>query len=262
MLTSDPEYQNHVVFEQLDRHVEFYGHLAHSVFQWVSQGTSAFCNIDSYVFSSMQGTLASVRTILRDGRINDAYALLRKYFDSAIINIYSMLYLDDHFSIDNFIVEQIEGWIKGTAQLPTYRVMSQYIRSSPRVVAINGLLIADPRYRSLRERCNDHTHYNFYRYILFNDSEILVRGRGKLLDQLANDVRDVFLLHIAYVLFLRQNYMMSSDFIDCLECGVTPDADSQYLVAPYVQEVFDQTIAKHRPDVAAVIREHTTMHLS
>lgn len=136
MLVSDPKYQSHAVFAELERHIGFYEHLAHSVFQWVSSGTSAIGNIDSYVYSSIQGTLASIKTILRVGRINDAYALLRKYHDSVVINIYSILYLEEHFSIDNFVVEQIDRWLKGTAQLPEYRVMSQYIRSSTRVASV------------------------------------------------------------------------------------------------------------------------------
>jgi hypothetical protein len=98
--------------------------LAHSVFGFVSVGTRAIGNIDSSVFSSIQGTLASIRAILRDGRINDAYALLRKYYDSAIINIYTGLYLDDHFTIENFIVTQIDRWLQGKERLPEFRIMS------------------------------------------------------------------------------------------------------------------------------------------
>jgi len=262
MMVTDPEYQKHAVFSELDRHIAFYKHLAHSVFLWVSRGTRAICNIDSYVFSSMQGTLTSIQTILRDGRINDAYALLRKYYDSAIINIYSNLYLEDHFSIANLVVEQINNWLKGKTQLPEYRIMSQYIRSSSRVTAITGLLYADDRYKRLRDRCNDHTHYNFYRNVLLNDNEIALPDRGRALDEFAADVRDVLVLHVAYLFCVNEHYMMSSDYRDTLECGMTPDPDSQYWVAPFVQDVFDQTLEKHRPDVAATIREHTSMHLA
>ncbi len=89
MMVSDEEYQKHTVFGDLERYVAFYESLAHSVLGFVSLGTRAICNIDSYLFSSVQGTLASIQAILRDGRINDAYTLLRKYHDSAIINIYT-----------------------------------------------------------------------------------------------------------------------------------------------------------------------------
>ena len=142
-MPTDKEYQSHPVFSDLDRYVVFYESLAHSVFPFVTMGIKAICNIDSYVFSSMQGTLTSIRTILRDGKINDAYALLRKYYDSAIITIYSNLYLEEHFSIENFVVQQIDNWLNGRERLPEYRVMSEYIRKSPKVSDITERLFVE-----------------------------------------------------------------------------------------------------------------------
>lgn len=260
-MPTDQEYQGHVVFGEIDRCIAFYESLAHSVFQFGSMGTKAVCNIDSYAFSSIQGTLTSIRTVLRDGRINDAYALLRKYHDSAVITVYSNLYLEDHFSIENFVVHQIDDWLKGTARLPEYRVMSEYIRKSPRVAPITKLLFADDRYKRLRDRCNDHSHYNFYRTMLLNDAEIHLPDRLKALKQFAEDVRDVFILHVAYLFFAKGHYMASSDYLDSLECGLTPEADSQYWVAPFVQDVFDTIVTRHRPDLAERIKDHTSMHL-
>ena len=260
-MVTDEKYQKHSVFADLERYIAFYKHLSLSVFQFISGGTWAFCNIDSYLFSSVQGTLASIQAVLRDGRINDAYALLRKYYDSAIINIYTGLYLEDHFSIENFIVEQIDRWVQGKEQLPRFKDMSQYMRQSPRVGPITALLDVDDRYKRLRERCNDHTHYNFYRNVLLNDKEIYLKGRGRALEEFSNDLRDVLILHLSYMFFANQHYMMSSDHLDWLECGMTPEPDSQYWVAPFVQEVFDETVKRYRPDIAAAIKQHTSMHL-
>ena len=36
--------------------------------------------------------------------------------------------------------------------------------------------------------------------------------------------------------------MMSSDYLDALECNMQPEADSQYWVAPFVQEIFDDIV--------------------
>jgi hypothetical protein len=128
----DKAYTEHPVFGLLSKYAEFYGNLSLSIFAFVSMGTKAIINIDTYVFSSMQGTLESIRDILINGHINDAYALLRKYYDAATINIYSDLYLDEHFSIENFVVEKIENWLKGKEQLPDIRGMNNYIENRTR----------------------------------------------------------------------------------------------------------------------------------
>ena len=262
MMVTQQEYQDHQVFSEIDRYARFYEIFADSVFSFSSVGTRAIFNIDSYVYSSIQGTLESIRDILKAGRINDAYALLRKYYDSAIINVYASLYLQDHVSIENFIVEKIDNWLKGKDRLPEYRVMSSYIRASTKVAAINKLLYRDNRYKKIRDRCNDHTHYNFFHNVLLNDKEIYLSNRTQVLDAFASDIRDVFILHLAYIFFLNDHYMTSSDYLDALECGMTPEQDSQYWVAPFVQEVFDDIIAKQRPDIAATVKQQTCMHLS
>lgn len=261
MQVTDKAYREHRVFADLDQYAHFYESLAMSVLSFVSMGTKAVYNIDTYVYSSMQGTLESIKVILLAGRINDAYALLRKYYDSAVINVYSNLYLKDHFSIENFVVEKINNWLHGKERLPEYRVMSQYIKASDTLKPINDLLNADDRYKRLRDRCNDHTHYNFFRNIMLNDNEIHIESRGQWLDRLANDVRDVFVLHLGYVFFLNDHYMMSSDHLDALECNMEPEADSQYWVAPFIQDIFHEVVTPRRPDITAAIKANSTMQL-
>jgi hypothetical protein len=194
--------------------------------------------------------------------MNDAYALLRKYYDSATINPYSILFLEEHFSIDNFIVAQINDWLKGKDKLPEYRVMSQYIRASKKAAPVTAILFADDRYKRLRDRCNDHTHYNFYGNVLLNDSEIHLPHRGRVLDGFQRDVRDVFVYHVACLFCVCEHYMMASDHRDSLELGLRPEPDSEYWVAPFIQEAFDSVLATHRPDVAERLREQTSMHLT
>lgn len=262
MMVTDEEYQKHAVFADLEQYIAFYEDLAQSVFGFVSPGTRAICNIASYLFSSIQGTMVSIRAILRDGRINDAYALLRKFYDSAIINIYTGLYLQEHVSIENFVVKQIDSWLKGREQLPDFMIMSRYIRGSPRVAPITSLLFADDRYRRLRDRCNDHTHYNFYRNVLLNDNQIALSDRRRALDEFCTDLRDVLVLHVSYMFFANRHYMMATDYLECLECGITLGRDSQYWVAPFVQDIFNRTLRKARPDIAAAIKQQSPMHIA
>lgn len=256
------EYTEHRVFSELEQYADFYCRLSMSVMSFVTMGTNAVLNIDTYAYSSIQGTIESIKATLSIGRINDAFALLRKYHDSAVINVYANVYLKDHFSIENFVVETINNWLKGKATLPEYRIMSQYLRKSENLQPITQLLFSDDRYKKIRERCNDHTHYNFYQHVMLNDSRIHNPHRVKWLDRLSTDLRDLFILHFAYVFCLHDHYMMSSDYIDSLDCQILPEEGSQYWVAPFVQEMFDQVFRPHRPDLYEAIKEATAMQLA
>lgn len=102
------EYLNHFIFNEIDEYIGFYFRLSHSISQWVPIGTSAITNLDTYVFSSIKGTLESINLILERGRINDSFALLRKYFDATMINIYSNLFLEDNFSEKNLMLKKLK----------------------------------------------------------------------------------------------------------------------------------------------------------
>jgi len=260
-MITEKAYTEHRVFEQLAKYSEFYDSLVSSTMQFVSMGTGSVPNIDTHVFASMQGTLESIREILSHGRINDAYALLRKYYDAAIINIYTNLYLDDHFSIENFVVEKIDNWLNGKEQLPDIRSMNNYIQKSEKASQIYMLLHQDKRYSELRDRCNNHTHYNFYYNILLNNHKLFSEKKVAVLNKFAKDLENIFILHLSYLFYIKDHYMTASNYIDCLDCGMTPEPDSQYWVAPFIQEIFDTVIKKNRMDLALEIKSQTAMQL-
>lgn len=257
----DPRYQAHPVREKLSRHAAFYETLSTAVFGFVSMGTRAICNIDSYVYSSIQGTLGTTSDALLKGRIGDAFSLLRRYHDSAVINVYSSLYLQDHFGPKNFTVQHIQAWLSGKERLPEFRVMSKYIRDSEKLRPITKLLFAGSTYTDIRDRCNDFTHYNFYASVLSNDGDIYLKNRLALLDTFAKDLDNLLILHLSLIFYLNPHYMMSSDYVDALECGIPPDEGSQYLVSPFVQRIFDSTIKPIRPDIFQVIKSDTSMRI-
>ncbi len=187
--------------------------------------------------------------------------MIRKYYDSTFINIYTNLYLQDNFSLDNYIVEQIDNWRAGTDTIPEFRIISSYIKDSPKAKPISDLLKKDDRYKKLRNRCNDNAHYNFYRNVLLNDNKIFNPNRIKYLDAISFDMRALFIQHFAYTFYLNDHYLMAEDYTDCLDIGMTPEEGSQNWVAPFIQKIFDNIIKVYRPDIATAIKEKTEMEL-
>jgi hypothetical protein len=253
--------KKHPIFSELSEYISFYKSLSLAIFQFSTLGTTAICNIDSCVISSIQGTIESIRLILKDGKINDAYALTRKYHDSVVINIYECLYLKKHCSIDNFIVKKINDWLHGKAPLPRYRQMKKLITESPELYKINELLDLENYYKEIRERCNDHTHYNFFSYMMMNDNQVHIEKKSIIMNDMSKDIRDIFIKHFVLLFTINGHYMTSSDYIDSLECGLEPEEGSQYFVAPFIQNCFDNIIKKHRNDLAVELKSSTFMDL-
>lgn len=175
--------------------------------------------------------------------------------------MYSNLYIQDQHSLENFIVNKINDWLHSRDQLPEYRVMSSYIRKSDKLSEINSILYSNKKYSEIRDRCNDHTHYNYFSNLMLNDGEVYLENRLHALDNLSLDIWDIFILHLGYMFLLMAHYMMSSDYVDHLDLGMSPPKDSQYWVAPFVQEIFDNVITVYREDIASLLKEETCMQL-
>jgi hypothetical protein len=258
----DEQYPSHPVFQELETCAEFYNGVSYIVMDKVTMGVETHVNIDTYVFSSIEGTIRSIKLLLEIRRIGDAYALLRKYKDVILINTYSMLFLRENHNIENFVVEQINKWFKGTDQIPTNRIINTYLEKSTLIKSIRNLLEKDNRYSLINERANDFTHSNYYSNLMLNDNEVFdPRECLPILDAFKQDIRNLFIQHFAYIFTINDWYMQSPDHVDYLDLGQTPPENSQYFVAPFIQEAFDSILKKDRPDLATEIKSGTMMQL-
>jgi len=258
------EYTEHKVFYELDMYIEYYDLLSFSISSWLTSGVNDIMNFDNQIITSTQNTLESIKMLLEHGKINDVFSLTRRYHDSVIINIYALSYLEENYSLNNTIVDKINNWVNNKEKLPQYKEMNNYIRNhSSRLKHINRLLFKSQYYKNMRQRFNDHTHYNFFTYMLYNDNKMIdpLNNRIKFLDQLSIDIRNIFIKHFVWLFSLKDNYMMASDYIDYLDMGMTSPENSQYLVSSFVQEAFDKIIMKYRPDLAVELKKSTSMEL-
>jgi len=94
-----------------------------------------------------------------------------------------------------------------------------------------------------------------------NNSQIFSEHKLSILNRFAKDIEDIFILHLSYIFYLNDHYLMDSDYIDCLDCGITPEPNSQYWVAPFIQNIFDTVIKENRMDLAIEIKKKTAMAL-
>lgn len=251
--------ESHKITDQLKEYIEFYEMLSMSIMRFIPLGTKALLNFDTYVYEAMKGTLESILVLIENGRINDAYALLRKFFDISLINVYVNLYLKREWNLDKFIVEKVQNWLSGKEKIPEYKEIREYIASSSLKV-IQKELSKFP-YKVIRERCNDHMHYNFFGHLLMN-TKVIDKDRNIKLDQLSQDIRYVVLLNLSYIFFLNPHYMSSANYLDYLDLGERPPEGLQYEVAPFIQTIFETLIRAEAPSIAELIKNNSEMKLA
>lgn len=258
----DKEYQSHKIFPLLDSLVEFYNCVYLLGPDFITDGVlSRLLNIDKVVCGSLAGTLDSIKVVLKEGRVNDAYALVRKYYDGIIAVLYINVYIAENYSMQNFVVEKIQHWVKNKQKLPSSEKMIDKIRKYESLKELEKLFDFDGLYYRIRRLTNGNTHYNKLYYLWLNNNMIHNPNRIKELNNLYACILHLFIFHFSYMYMLNPQYMMSSDYVDALDCGYEPEEGSQYWVASYVHEVFDKYIITKRPDIAEYMRNHTYMEL-
>lgn len=260
-VATDKEYQSHKIYSLLNSLIDFYNAVYVFGPDFITNGiVKGVLNIDKVVCASLSGTLDSMRVVLKEGRINDAYALMRKYYDGIIVVLYINIYIKQNFSIEKFIVDDMQQWVDNKRKLPSSEKMMKVIRNYKPLEDLELLFDFDDLYLKIRRLANGNTHYNKLYYLWLNNNMIYNSNRIKELDVLYYYTLQLFVFHFAYMYSLNPHYMMSSDYVDALDLGFQPEEGSQYWVAGYVSDVFEKYILT-RPEIAEYMRKHSGMNL-
>lgn len=269
----DKEYLDHAVFESLNATAQFYHSLAYSVMHFVSKWVknSSIINYDSYFFGALANSIDSIKAVLELGHITDAKALLRNFFDEAIVNLYflarlkrkddeilNLLATDDSATVLN--IEELydtstSDWLseKKTRNLLRalrYDEMVKYLKQEECLAGIVEYLESS-ECKDMRNWLNDAVHLNHYKAILLNDGLLcLDSARKSAVEEFDRVFNQITMFHIICIFCLSPVYMMSSDYLDYKECGMEPPEGCQYEVAPFIQSYLDKTVYKIIPDWA------------
>ena len=239
-------YLKHKVFDDLKCMREFYDSLSYSCYSFVASGTKGIGNYASYVYSAIEGTLDSITTLLTKGRINDAYTLIRKLFDDILLEIYMDVTLKDKFSLDNYIVEEVNEWIQGKHLIPKSEKILKYLKTSESTRDLYPLFGWDTYLKKNRELLDDSVHSNRYHLMLLNCNKVYLDDRERHLKNCEIVLNQLFLLHLSFIFHLNPHYLMASDYMDYLEMGETPPEGSETWIASFAQDAFDKVIKPYK----------------
>lgn len=89
----------------------------------------------------------------------------------------------------------------------------------------------------------------------------IFRKEEKILNVFSQDLGNLFVMHFSYLFYQNEHYMIASDYVDSIDMGLRPEENSEYFVAPFIQEIFESEIKVKRPDLAEAIKNKTKMML-
>lgn len=254
-------YQNHQVFELVDQMMDYYDGLSDTSFGFSPSGTRSMFNYATYVYMSMRSTLDSIKTLLKAGHITDAFVLIRKLFDTALVEIYlEVVRVDNYDWMKSLVVEDVDEWLRGQHWIPKIEKIQSVLKESKSTKDLYPWFTWDTGLKKKRDFLDNHVHASSYISILLNCETISLGNREKQLQNAYAILHHIMVLHLAFLLYLNGPYMMASDYMDYRDLGEEPPVGSESWLAPYAQEAFDRFLKPHEK-LAAFIKEHCPMEI-
>lgn len=248
------EYDNHHVFETIEHMMDYYEGVSDTCFQFIPNGTVAAANYSSYVYMSIKVTLESIKMLLKDGHITDAFVLIRKPFDTALVEIYLNVVREDKYDWEkSIVVKDVNDWIR-------HKILKA-LEKSETTKEIYPIFGWDSYLKKNRELLDEDVHVSRYKSLIANCKTVYLNDRVKYLKNANVILRQIMLVHLSFIFYLNGHYMMSHDYMSYLEMGDTPPEGSQYWLAGYAQKAFDEFI-KPYPQIATFVKEHCSMEIA
>lgn len=259
------DYYFHKIFDFLDDLELFYDALSINSCSLVyGVLVTGKVSIDTAMYTSIEGTIESIKFLIYAGRLGDAFALVRKYADGVFVNLYlyTLLaraedaYLTPEKTLEDIALEaDIHSWSCDRWRLfykldKVYHSLMQVDSQLGELLGINQFGVSTNI--DYRQCCNDSIHYNSWESFAINNYLYVGLGRkgGDLLDELYAIMMSHFILHFSYTYVQRPMLYRSSYYDDCLDGGETSVENSQYWVDSIFQKIFDKYIRKENEKVA------------
>lgn len=257
----EESFRKHQVFALIDHMMEYYEGLSDSSLLFMPNGTLTITNYASRIYMSIRSTLVSIKTLLKKGHLSDVFVLIRKLFDTVLVEIYLNVVREDQFDWEkSLVVKDVDEWLKTGHRIPSTNKILQSLKNSNSTKDLYPWFGWGTYLKQNRELLDNHVHSNSYRNIILNCPELCIESREKQLGNAAIVLRQIMLIHTSFTFYMNGHYMMATDYMHYIDENLEPPEGSQYWLAAYAQRAFDEFIKPHEK-LASFIKEHCVMKI-
>ena len=142
-------------------------------------------NIGNYaanIYMSICSTLKSIKMLLKEGHIMDAFVLIRKLFDTMLVEIYLNVVREDKFDwMESLVVKDVDEWLRTQHWIPRTDKILEVLKESKTTKDLYPWFGWDTYLKTNRSHLDNHVHASSYYSILLNCPELYLKDREKQL---------------------------------------------------------------------------------
>ncbi|MCP1135235.1 hypothetical protein NKT34_18200 [Paenibacillus polysaccharolyticus] len=226
-----------------------------------------------HLYSAMY-TLKSIKECVSIGNFSDANILIRKLNDDLFFYLF-VLELDNNHQIlfsnqvdkveNELFMKNINYFIKwdndNLNDFYISRNALSYIKNNNTVSDLIIKYNLEEDWKKINKKLNNFVHNNGKNYCGQNFKILCSNELDHVFIELRNKVSFIFNIVIVLLVLIKPHYIMSIDHIMFLDSNITPPEDSQYWVASFVQEFFDEHLTQYNPELKIFLKENTYMEI-
>lgn len=208
--------------------------------------------------------MGNVIACCEGGCVADANTLLRKYRDDLFFYLYVIV--SNSLGLESAqvrsMIEKIEKWSRN--ELKDFQI-SQVLKEIATAPQLKDIVIKynlKASFKTIGDTLNNYVHSNGCAY--YNRKYTDYLSDGSLIDELKvleNKARYMTVVFVVLLFLCSPVSVMGEDYIDYLDFNETPPENSQYWVAPFIEQFVKQNISLIDPNCLEYLRENTEMRI-
>lgn len=218
------------------------------------------------IITSVELTVGNIITCCKCACMADANSLLRKYRDDLFFYLYIEVFdSNQKLAIPNNATKMeknISRWIQNGLNNLYIQDVLKALGTSPQLKEAVTAYKLQKSFEGIGKRLNNFVHGNGFAYYNRNINAYKADELHNYMKILADDMRYITVTFLFLLILCSPLSIMSTDYIDFLDCGDTPPEDSQYWVAPFVEQFISKNSNLIDENCCRYLKENTDMQFN
>lgn len=216
--------------------------------------------MQSGILDSTYSTLLSIRQLVEIGHFSDVNVLMRKLRDDLFLFLY-LLEVVNRYRLGHETVHERNAfkWMENKLENLTISDILIYLIKNE---SINKAIIKHnlrKAWDNIGKNLNNFVHGNGIMYAQLNYANYDYKTIEKIFNDITFKLSYIVSVFVVLLILIKPSLISSSDYVDALELGIQPARDSQYNIAPFIQEFIDNYVIKLHPDIKNFLKDRVYM---
>jgi hypothetical protein len=214
------------------------------------------------LLDSAVSTLQTIKFCVRKSRLGDAYTLVRKYRDDLFLYLYFIECQSRHYVLNSgysLHEKNIARWFENSLTDLHISDIIKYIATNKTIKELITKFNLKSSWEQIGKDLNNYVHTNGVKYARQNyPTEQACDDEPK---RIYDILRSITVIAIAIMILIKPQFISSTDYMDALDVGITPEKESQYHVAPFVSDFIGKYVGDFDTAIVAFLKNSVYMDI-